>query len=105
MSLEEAVTCKPSDCSAEVISVEPEEMIAFGNVYLRKEYFGLSVVMRFGPLKVPSFETMLFADLFDVGEGNGGGKEVWVCGGRDERDGKKCALFSKVVSSFITFLT
>jgi hypothetical protein len=63
-------------------------MIAFGNIYLRKEDFGLSVVMRLGPLKVPRFEAMLFADLFDMGEGYGGGKKIWVGGGRDMRNGK-----------------
>ena len=104
MSLKKTVASKPSDGSAKVVSVESEEMVAFRNIYLWKEYFGLSVMLRLGPLKVPSFEAMLFADLFDVGEGNGGGKEVWVCGGRDERDGKKCALFSKVIGSFVTFL-
>ena len=56
-------------------------MIALGNVYLRKEDFGLSVVTRLRPLKVPRFEAMLFADLFDVRKGYGGGKKVWVCGG------------------------
>ena len=56
-------------------------MIALGNVYLRKEDFGLSVVPRLRPLKVPGFEAILFADLFDVRKGYGGGKKVWVCGG------------------------
>ena len=66
MSLKKTVASKPSNGSAKVVSVEPEEMVAFSNIYLGKEYFGLSVVMRFGPLKVPSFEAMLFADLFDT---------------------------------------
>ena len=88
MSLEKTVTSKPSNGSAKVISVESEEMVAFGNVYLRKEDFGLSVVLRLGPLKVPRFEAVLFTDLFNMGEGYGGGKEVWICGGRDGRDGK-----------------
>ena len=79
-------------------------MIALGNVYLRKEDFGLSVVLRLGPLKVPRFEAMLFADLLDMGEGYGGGEKVWVCGEGDVRDGEQCALFGKVVSSFIAFL-
>ena len=79
-------------------------MVALGNVYLRKEDFGLSVVLRLGPLKVPRFETMLFADLFDVRKGYGGGKKVWVCGRGDVRNRKECALLSKVISSFIAFL-
>ena len=88
MSLEKTVASEPSDGSAKVITIESEEVVAFSNVYLRKEDFGLSVVMRLGPLKIPRFEAMLFADLFDMGEGYGGGKKVWVCGGRDVRDGK-----------------
>ena len=88
MSLEEAVASKPSDGSAKVVSVESEEMVAFGNIYLREEYFCLSVVLSFGPLKVPRFKAVLFADLFDMREGNGGGKKVWVGGGRDERNGE-----------------
>ena len=47
---------------------------------------------------------MLFTDLFNVGEGYGGGKKVWVCGGRDLRDGEGCTLFGKVISSFIALL-
>ena len=88
MSLKKTVASKPSNGSAKVIPFESEEMVAFGNIHLRKEYFGLSVVLRLGPLKVPRFEAMLFADLFNMGEGNGGGKEVWVCGGRDVWNGK-----------------
>ena len=88
MSLKKTVASKPSNGSAKVISIESEEMVAFGNIYLRKEDFGLSVVLRLGPLKVPRFEAMLFADLFEMGEGNGGGKKVWVCGGRDMKNGK-----------------
>ena len=88
MSLKKTVASEPSNGSAKVITIESEEMVAFSNIYLRKENFGLSVVMRLGPLKVPRFEAMLFADLFDMGEGYGGGKEVWVCGGRDVRNGK-----------------
>ena len=88
MSLKKTVASKPSYGSAKVISIESEEMVAFGNIYLRKEDFGLSAVLGFGPLKVPGFEAMLFADLFDMGEGYGGGKEVWVYGGRDVRYGK-----------------
>ena len=88
MSLKKTVASKPSNGSAKVITIESEEMVAFGNIYLRKENFGLSVVMRLGPLKVPRFEAMLFADLFDMGEGYGGGEKVWVCGGRDMGNGK-----------------
>ena len=88
MSLEKTVASEPSDGSAKVITIESEEVVAFSNVHLRKEDFGLSVVMRLGPLKIPRFEAVLFADLFDMGEGYGGGKEVWVYGGRDVRDGK-----------------
>ena len=88
MSLEKTMASEPSNGSTKVISIESEEMVAFGNIYLRKEDFGLSVVLGFGPLKVPGFEALLFADLFDMGEGYGGGKEVWVCGGRDVRGGK-----------------
>ena len=88
MSLEKTMTSEPSDGSTKVISIESEEMVAFGNIYLRKEDFGLSVVLRLGPLKVPRFEAMLFADLFDMGERDGGGKKVWVGEGRDMGDGK-----------------
>ena len=104
MSLKEAVASKPPNGSAKVITVESEEMVAFGNVYLRKEDFGLSVVLRLGPLVVPRFKAMLFADLFDVREGYGGGKKVWVCGRGDVGSGEECALLSKVISSFIAFL-
>ena len=62
MSQKKTVASKPSNGSAKVISVESEEMVAFGNVYLRKEDFGLSVVLRLGPLKVPRFEAVLFTD-------------------------------------------
>ena len=79
---------KPSDGSAKVITIESEEVVAFSNVYLRKEDFGLSVVMRLGPLKIPRFEAVLFADLFDMGEGYGGGEKVRISGGRDMRNGK-----------------
>ena len=88
MSLEEAVASKPTNGSAKVNSVESEKMIAFGNIYLREEYFGLSIVLSLGPLKVPRFKAVLFADLFDMREGNGSGKKVWVGGGRDERNGE-----------------
>ena len=88
MSLKKTVASKPSNGSAKVISIESEEMVAFGNIYLRKEDFGLSVVLRFGPLKVPRFEAMLFADLLDMGEGYGGGEKVRISGGRDMRNGK-----------------
>ena len=88
MSLKKAVAGEPSYGSAKVVSVESEKMVAFGNIYFREEDFGLSVVLRLGPLKVPRFEAMLFANLLDMGEGNGGGKKVWICGGRDVRDGK-----------------
>ena len=88
MSLKKTMASEPSNGSTKVISIESEEMVAFGNIYLRKEDFGLSVVLRLGPLKVPRFEAMLFANLLDMGEGNGGGKKVWICGGRDVRDGK-----------------
>ena len=88
MSLEKTVASEPSDGSAKVITIESEEVVAFSNVYLRKEDFGLSVVMRLGPLKIPRFEAMLFADLFDMGEGYGGGEKVRVSGGRDLRNGK-----------------
>ena len=67
MYVEKAVASKPSNGSAKVISFESEEMIAFGNIYFRKENFGLSVVLSPGPLKVPGFEAVLFADLFDMG--------------------------------------
>ena len=79
---------EPSNGSTKVITVKSEEMVAFGNIYLRKKDFGLSIVLRFGPLEIPSFKAMLFAELFDVGEGYGGGEEVWVRGGRDVRNGK-----------------
>ena len=79
---------KPSDGSAKVITIESEEMVAFSNIYLRKEDFSLSVVMRLGPLKIPRFEAMLFTDLFDMGEGYGGGEKVRVSGERDMRNGK-----------------
>ena len=88
MSLEKAVANTPSNGSAKVITIESEEMVAFSNIYLRKEDFGLSVVMRLGPLKIPRFEAMLFADLFDMGEVYGGGEKVRVSGGRDMRNGK-----------------
>ena len=88
MSLEKTVASEPSDGSAKVITIESEEVVAFSNVYLRKEDFGLSVVMRLGPLKIPRFEAMLFADLFDMGEGYEGGEKVRVSGGRDLRSGK-----------------
>ena len=88
MSLKKAVASKPPNGSTKVITVESEEMVAFGNVYLREEYFGLSVVLRLGPLEVPRFEAMLFADLFNMGEGYGGGEKVWVSGGWDVRDGE-----------------
>ena len=88
MSLEKTVASNPSDRPAKVVSVESEEMVAFGNIYLREEYFCLSVVFSLGPLKVPRFEAMLFADLFNMREGDGGGKKVWVSGGRDERSGE-----------------
>ena len=58
MSLEEAVASKPTNGSAKVNSVESEKMIAFGNIYLREEYFGLSIVLSPGPLKVPRFKTV-----------------------------------------------
>ena len=63
-------------------------MVAFGNIYLRKENFCLSVVLGVGPLKVPRFEAVLFADLFNVGERYGGEVEIWVCGKRDVRYGE-----------------
>ena len=88
MSLEKAVASKPSNGSAKVISFESEEMVAFGNIYLREEYFGLSVVLGVGPLLVPRFETVLFTYELNMGEGYGGGKKVWICGGRDEGSGK-----------------
>ena len=88
MSLKKTMASEPSNGSTKVISIESKEMVAFGSIYLRKEDFSLSVVLGFGPLKVPGFEAMLFTDLFDMGEGYGGGKEVGVCGGRDVRDGK-----------------
>ena len=88
MSLKKTVASEPSNGSAKVITIESEEMVAFGNIYLRKEDFGLSVVMRLGPLKIPRFEAMLFADLFDMGEGYGGGEKVRVSGERDMRNGK-----------------
>ena len=50
MSLEETVASEPSDGSAKVFSVKSEEMVAFGNIYLREEYFGLPVVLVVGPL-------------------------------------------------------
>ena len=81
MSLEEIVASKPADGSATVDSVESEEMIAFGNIYFRKENFGLSVVLSPGPLKVPGFKAVLLADFLNMGEGYGGRKKVWVCGG------------------------
>ena len=88
MSLEKTVASKPSNGSAKVVTFESEEMVAFGSIYLRKEDFGLSVVLSLGPLKVPRFVAMLFADLLDMGEGYGGGEKVWVCGGRDMGNGK-----------------
>ena len=74
MSLKKTVASKPSNGPAKVIPVESEEMVAFGNIYLGKKDFGLSIVLRFGPLEVPRFKAMLFADLFDVGEGYRGGE-------------------------------
>ena len=62
VSLEEAVASEPSNGSAKVISVESKEMVAFGNVNLRKEYFGLSVVLGVGPLLVPGLNAVLLAD-------------------------------------------
>ena len=50
MSLEEAVASKPSDGSAKVVPVKSEKMVAFCSIYLRKEYFSLSVVLTLGPL-------------------------------------------------------
>ena len=88
MSLKKTVASKPTNGSAKVVPVESEEVVAFGNVYLRKEDFGLSVVLRLGPLKVPRFEAELFTALFDVGEGYGGGEKVWVYGGRDVGNGE-----------------
>ena len=88
MSLKKAVTSEPSNGSTKVITIESEEMVTFSNIYLRKEDFGLSVVLRLGPLKIPRFEAMLFADLFDMGEGYGGGEKVRISGGRDMRNGK-----------------
>ena len=88
MSLKKTVASKPSNGSAKVVTIESEEMVAFGSIYLRKEDFGLSVVLRLGPLEVPRFEAMLFADLFDMGEGYGGGEKVRVSGERDMRNGK-----------------
>ena len=88
MSLEKTVASNPSDRPAKVVSVESEEMVAFGNIYLREEYFCLSVVFSLGPLKVPRFEAVLFADLFNMREGDGGGKKVWVSGGRDGGSGE-----------------
>ena len=55
MSLEEAVASKPTNGSAKVSSFESEEMVAFGNIYLREEYFGVSVVLSVGPVMVPRF--------------------------------------------------
>ena len=46
MSLKKTMAGEPSYGSAKVVSVEPEEMVAFGNVYLREEDFSLSVVLR-----------------------------------------------------------
>ena len=83
MSLEEAVASKPTNGSAKVNSVESEKMIAFGNIYLREEYFGLSVVLGPGPLEIPGFETVLLTDLFDMGEGYGGREKIGIRGGRD----------------------
>ena len=88
MSLKKTMAGEPLYGSAKVVSVEPEEMVAFGNVYLREEDFSLSVVLRLRPLKVPRFKAMLFADLLDMGEGYRGGEKVWVCGGRDVWNGK-----------------
>ena len=88
MSLEKTMASEPSNCSTKVISIESKEMVAFGSIYLRKEDFGLSVVLRLGPLKVPRFVAMLVAVLLDMGEGYGGGKKIWVGGGRDMRNGK-----------------
>ena len=61
MSLEKAVASKPSNGSAKVIPFESEEMVAFGNIHLWKEYFGLSVVLSVEPLLVPGLKTVLFA--------------------------------------------
>ena len=55
MSLEKAVTSEPSHGSTKVIPAKSKEMVAFGNIYLREEYFGLSVVLSVGPLMVPRF--------------------------------------------------
>ena len=104
MSLKKTMASKPSNGPAKVISFESEEMVAFGNIDLRKEYFSLSVELRPGPLKVPRFVAVLFTDLFDMGEGNGGGEKIRVSGGRDVGNRKKCALFGKVISSFIALL-
>ena len=83
MSLEKTMASEPSNGSTKVISIESKEMVAFGSIYLRKEDFSLSVVLGFGPLKVPGFEAMLFADLFDMGEGYGGREKIGIRGGRD----------------------
>ena len=45
-------------------------------------------MLRLGPLEVPRFKAVLFADLFEMGEGYGGGKKVGVRGGRDVGNGK-----------------
>jgi hypothetical protein len=55
VSLEKAVTSEPSHGSTKVIPAKSKEMVAFGNIYLREEYFGLSVVLSVGPLMVPRF--------------------------------------------------
>ena len=56
------MTSKPSNGPAKVLSIESEEMVTFGSIHLGKEYFGLSVVLSFGPLLVPGLEAMLFAN-------------------------------------------
>ena len=88
MSLEKTMASKPTNGSAKVISVESEKMVTFSSVNLGKEDFGLSVVLRLRPLKVPRFEAVLFADLFDVRKGYRGGKKIWVCRGRNVRNRK-----------------
>ena len=53
MSLKKTVASKPSDGSAKVVSVESDEMVAFRNIYLWKEYFCLTTVLRNMPFVVP----------------------------------------------------
>ena len=62
MSLEKAVTSEPSHGSTKVIPAKSKEMVAFGNIHLWKEYFGLSVVLGVGPLVVPGLNAALLAD-------------------------------------------